>query len=85
MDLQDLVTIPPNELQKGGFGFELVKRFEILLSLVYWSCRNEILDRLGMKSPNTKKTGTTIVGLIFKVHCKANWNLKAEGWCCFGC
>jgi len=53
MDLQDLVTIPPNELQKGGFGFELVKR-------------NEILDRLGMKSPTTKKTGTTIVGLIFK-------------------
>jgi len=42
MDLQDLVTIPPNELQKGGFGFELVKR-------------NEILDRLGMKSPTTKK------------------------------
>jgi len=52
MDVQELITIPPN-MQKGGFDFDLVKR-------------NELLDRLGMKSPTSKKTGTTIVGIIYK-------------------
>lgn len=39
---------------KGGFSFELCKR-------------NDMLVKKGLKEPSFLKTGTTIVGLIFKV------------------
>eukprot|EP01115_Flamella_aegyptia_P008973 TRINITY_DN3768_c0_g1_i1.p1 TRINITY_DN3768_c0_g1~~TRINITY_DN3768_c0_g1_i1.p1 ORF type:complete len:292 (-),score=52.28 TRINITY_DN3768_c0_g1_i1:29-904(-) len=47
--------LPPNISEKlGGFNFDLVKRNEFLT------------EKVGMKMPKMKKTGTTIVGLIFK-------------------
>jgi len=39
---------------KGGFSFDLCKR-------------NDMLTQKGLKAPSFLKTGTTIVGLIFKV------------------
>lgn len=52
--LQDkTVQIPPNVQQLGGFDFENVKR-------------NAFLRQQGFKEPISKKTGTTICGLIFK-------------------
>lgn len=39
---------------KGGFSFDLCKR-------------NEMLASKGLKAPTYLKTGTTIVGLVFKV------------------
>lgn len=39
---------------KGGFSFDLC-------------VRNEMLAKKGLRPPTTRKTGTTIVGLIFKV------------------
>jgi len=44
---------PIELLRKGGFNFALSKR-------------NEHLLKGGMKMPNTKKTGTTIAGLVYK-------------------
>ena len=41
---------------KGGFSFDLCRR-------------NDMLSKKGLKSPTYLKTGTTIVGLIFKVIC----------------
>lgn len=41
--------------QKGGFSFDLCRR-------------NEMLVSKGLRSPSFLKTGTTIVGLIFKVY-----------------
>jgi len=40
---------------KGGFSFDLCRR-------------NEMLVKKGMQPPTFRKTGTTIVGLIFKVN-----------------
>jgi len=51
-DQEDL-SIPPNVRQKGGFSFDHIKR-------------NVMLESLGMKTPSARKTGTTIVGVIFK-------------------
>ncbi|KAG5604832.1 hypothetical protein H5410_026324 [Solanum commersonii] len=46
--------------QKGGFSFDLCRR-------------NEMLVSKGLRSPSFLKTGTTIVGLIFKNFlCEAN-------------
>jgi len=42
-----------NHIPKGGFTFDLCKR-------------NEFLQKQGLKQPISKKTGTTIVGLIYK-------------------
>lgn len=39
---------------KGGFSFDLCKR-------------NEMLSKKGVNPPSFRKTGTTIVGLIFQV------------------
>lgn len=39
---------------RGGFSFDLCKR-------------NDMLTQKGLKAPSFLKTGTTIVGLIFKV------------------
>jgi 20S proteasome subunit beta 2 len=39
---------------KGGFSFDLCRR-------------NDMLQQQGAKLPKYRKTGTTIVGLIFKV------------------
>jgi len=48
------LDIAPNLATKGGFNFDLTKR-------------NEFLEQqLGVKTPTARKTGTTIVGLIFK-------------------
>jgi len=44
---------PENTIPKGGFNFDLCKR-------------NELLQLQGMTMPGAKKTGTTIVGLIYK-------------------
>lgn len=41
---------------KGGFSFDLCRR-------------NDMLAKKGLKSASYLKTGTTIVGLIFKVIC----------------
>lgn len=40
---------------KGGFSFDLCRR-------------NDMLSNKGMKPPSYRKTGTTIVGLIFQVY-----------------
>lgn len=40
---------------KGGFSFDLCRR-------------NDMLSKNGVKPPSYRKTGTTIVGLIFQVH-----------------
>jgi len=45
--------LPPNLSQKGGFDFDNSKR-------------NEGLSKMGLKAPNAMKTGTTIVGIIYK-------------------
>jgi len=42
-----------DDLPKGGFTFDLCKR-------------NEFLQKQGLKQPISKKTGTTIVGLIYQ-------------------
>ena len=40
--------------QVGGFSFD--------------SCvRNKLLEKTGLKAPTAQKTGTTIVGVVFKV------------------
>lgn len=39
---------------KGGFSFDLCRR-------------NDMLAKMGAKPPSYRKTGTTIVGLIFQV------------------
>ena len=39
---------------KGGFSFDLCRR-------------NEMMSKKGVQTPPFRKTGTTIVGLIFKV------------------
>lgn len=39
---------------KGGFSFDLCRR-------------NDMLSKNGVKPPSYRKTGTTIVGLIFRV------------------
>lgn len=46
---------------KGGFSFDLCRR-------------NEMLSKNGLKPPTFRKTGTTIVGLVFKV------NFSSFGW-----
>lgn len=40
---------------KGGFSFDLCQR-------------NEMLLKKGIQLPKFRKTGTTIVGLVFQVH-----------------
>lgn len=47
------MTMPGYEASRGGFDFEL-------------SGRNAVLEQSGMKMPGFMKTGTTIVGLVFK-------------------
>lgn len=47
---------------KGGFSFDLC-------------VRNEMLAKKGLRPPTARKTGTTIVGLIFKVIPKKKFNL----------
>ena len=39
---------------KGGFSFDLCRR-------------NDFLEKKGLKVPGFRKTGTTIVGLVFQV------------------
>lgn len=40
--------------QAGGFNFD--------------NCvRNKLLEQTGLKAPNPQKTGTTIVGVVYKV------------------
>ena len=39
---------------KGGFSFDLCRR-------------NAMLEKSGLKMPGFRKTGTTIVGLVFQV------------------
>jgi len=47
-------ALTPNITENlGGFNFDLVNR-------------NNLLEKNGMKLPKTRKTGTTIVGIIFK-------------------
>jgi len=53
MQEQDKFEIPPNLSQKGGFSFD-------------YSRRNDGLSNLGLKAPHAMKTGTTIVGIIYK-------------------
>lgn len=43
-------------LPQGGFSFDLCRR-------------NDMLAKKGLSLPGFLKTGTTIVGLIFKVSC----------------
>jgi len=45
--------VPPNISQRGGFCFDQTRR-------------NENLSSMGLKTPNAMKTGTTIVGIIYK-------------------
>jgi len=52
MDKVDSV-VPPNIEERGGFNFDFTQR-------------NEFLEQVGVKAPSARKTGTTIVGLIFK-------------------
>jgi len=52
MDKVDSV-VPPNIEERGGFNFDFAQR-------------NEFLEQVGVKAPNARKTGTTIVGLIFQ-------------------
>ena len=40
--------------QAGGFNFDQC-------------ARNQVLEQTGLKAPNPQKTGTTIVGVVFKV------------------
>lgn len=40
---------------KGGFSFDLCRR-------------NDMLLKKGVQPPSFRKTGTTIVGLVFQVH-----------------
>lgn len=40
--------------EAGGFSFDLCRR-------------NASLDKLGIRPPNVRKTGTTIVGVVYKV------------------
>jgi 20S proteasome subunit beta 2 len=49
---------------KGGFSFDLCRR-------------NALLEKQGAKMPKFRKTGTTIVGLIFKVLPTVSRNLIA--------
>jgi len=52
---QEDLTLPPNVAPqaRGGFDFGNVKR-------------NEVLSQLGLKQPKAMKTGTTIVGVVYK-------------------
>jgi len=50
---EDNFQLPPNLAQKVGFSFEN-------------TIRNEGFKTLGIKAPNTRKTGTTIAGIHFK-------------------
>lgn len=57
---------------------------------IYFHDRNEHLMSKGMLNMKTTKTGTTIVGLTYKV--RSNWNdcinlsiFNGVGWYCFGC
>eukprot|EP01119_Soliformovum_irregulare_P008392 TRINITY_DN21510_c0_g1_i1.p1 TRINITY_DN21510_c0_g1~~TRINITY_DN21510_c0_g1_i1.p1 ORF type:complete len:298 (+),score=64.46 TRINITY_DN21510_c0_g1_i1:56-895(+) len=52
MNTQD-IQLPPNYEQKGGFNFDLVQR-------------NNYLTLQGIQQPTAKKTGTTIVGLVYQ-------------------
>lgn len=51
---------------KGGFSFDLC-------------CRNNMLLKKGLQMPSFRKTGTTIVGLVFQVHevvvCLKVWSI----------
>jgi len=53
MQQENEFSIPPNIQQKGGFTFDQ-------------TLRNEGMKALGMQAPVARKTGTTIVGLIYK-------------------
>lgn len=58
------VTVPP----AGGFTFDLCQRSESNLSFAKSkSFRNAMLERTGLKTPKSRKTGTTIAGIVFKV------------------
>lgn len=52
-ELNNNNSIPPNITQRGGFTFDN-------------SNRNNGLKTLGLQAPITRKTGTTIAGIIFK-------------------
>ena len=56
------VTVPPS----GGFTFDLCQRSESNLSYAKLF-RNAMLERTGLKTPKSRKTGTTIAGIVFKV------------------
>ena len=43
---------------KGGFSFDLCRR-------------NAMLEKSGLKMPGFRKTGTTIVGLVFQVRSRS--------------
>jgi len=53
MDSNQEYEVPPNIAQKGGFSFDQTRR-------------NNGLAQIGLKAPMARKTGTTIVGIIFK-------------------
>jgi len=55
---------------KGGFSFDLCKR-------------NDMLTQKGLKAPSFLKTGTTIVGLIFKVFVSISHSLQCNGFWVF--
>lgn len=78
---------------QGGFNFDLCKRF--VVSLYMWNSfqllfRNAMLEVKGFAAPKPMKTGTTIVGLIFKVFKVAREYIfdssifSASGWSCSG-
>lgn len=49
----------------GGFDFGLYQRYSVAHDCLL--CRNQTLALSGMHPPRTTKTGTTIVGVTFKV------------------
>ena len=71
------------EMPKGGFSFELCKRWVMYVFYnmhvcmdvsrctkekhMHTVCRNEVLRRAGINFPKPVKTGTTIAGVIYKV------------------
>jgi 20S proteasome subunit beta 2 len=48
---------------KGGFSFDLCRR-------------NAMLEKNGLKMPGFRKTGTTIVGLVFQVSCDLTFTVS---------
>jgi hypothetical protein len=83
-----IITMLPN---RGGFDFDFAKRYVAIymgcgvwMGINYLKKRNALLEKQGKKMPTAKKTGTTIVGVVFKV-CSTRLHSMHVGVTCLVC